>query len=108
MHPEGDGASADFWNMPRASTRWDCAELEEVQAQVRTPRMKSSREAAKDGEDRDHRSQPQFRRRSRFVAGERSRIDAHRFERLDPGRLAAPESAAIQRAVPPGSGARTA
>ena len=57
------------------------------------------------GQDRDHRAQPQLRRRSRFAAAKRSRIDAHGSKRPDARRHAPSESAAVHGAVPPGGGA---
>ncbi len=59
-------------------------------------------------QDRDHRPQPQLRGRSRFAPAKRSRTDAHRSERQHAGRLAAPQLAAVQRAISPRGGAGAA
>ena len=103
-----DGTAADLRNLPGTSAHRHCARREDLQAEIRPPRRESSGQAVGQRQDRDHRAQPQLRRRSRLAAAKRSGIDAHGSERPDARRHAAPESAAVHGAVPPGSGAGAA
>ncbi len=71
QHSPPDGQSPHLRHLPRPSVDRPGPRRQDLQAEVRASRRQSSGKTDGHRQDRDHRSQPQLRRRSRFAEAKR-------------------------------------
>src|SRR6266852_5491817 len=102
-YPQACRACADIWHLPWTPVVWHCARRKNVQAEIRASRLESSGEKSAHQPSGNHRAESRLLRGPGIAAFERRGSHAPEFERPHQRRHAPQESAAVQRAVSPGS-----
>src|SRR5467141_3938095 len=107
-YSEAHGPRAGLRHLPGASVVRPGAGRENLQAEIRASRFESSGKKSADGTSGNYRAESRILRRSGIAAVKQSRNHAHQFKRRHERGHAPQVAAALQRAVSPGSLARSA